>query len=240
MSIVFSDITNNLGLEQQVRSMARVDSTQWPTYKIVNSANNYLDKCAGYLIGSDRRFQWDDTNHTELPEGKRDLTVSVTDYSFLTDEQGNTILTLTKVELLTGGYYVPLQPVDKDDESYDANSFGQVSGTPSQYDKIADNVIRLDMIPTATVTNGLRFTFQRTPSYFTATDTTKAPGVAPILHRGFVIAGAYDCALTLGLQNLQPLSVEMAKEEKFMIDTYSSLRGMDNDKSIQPRSIRFR
>lgn len=239
MSTAFSDTVNNLGIVQQARSMGRVDATQWPTYKIVNSCNNYLDKVTGYAIGADRRFQWDDTNHTELPEGKRDLTVSVTDYSFLLDEQGNTILTLTKVEMLDGGYYRPLMPVDKSDANYDADSFGQVSGTPQYYDKIADNIIRLDMIPTATVTNGLRFTFQRTPSYFTASDTTKTPGVAPILHRGFVIASAYDIALTLGLQNVQLLAMEMKKEEDFMM-YYFSIRGMDNEMTLQPRGIRFR
>ena len=235
----FSESTNNTGIVQQVRDMTRTDSTQWPTSRIVNSCNNWLDKVTGYAIGADRRFQWDDTNHTELPEGVTNLTVSVTDYSFLTDEQGNTILTLTKVELLTGGYYQPLTPVDKNDESYDETSFGQVSGTPTQYDKIADNIIRLDKIPTASVTNGLRFTFQRTPSYFAATDTTKAPGVAPILHRGFVIASAYDAAMTLGLENLNALSVERDKELAFM-QTYFGNRGMDNVQVITPSCISFR
>ena len=235
----FSEAVNNTGIVQQTRDMARVDSTQWPTSRIVNSANNWLDKITGYAIGADRRFQWDDTNHTELPEGKRDLTVNVTDYSFLLDEQGNTILTLTGVDILTGGYYEPLQPVNRNDEDYDASSFGQVSGIPSQYDKIADNIIRLDDIPTATVTNGLRFHFQRTPSYFAGTDTTKAPGVAPILHRGFVIASAYDCALTLGLQNLQALSIEMQKEEQFMKEYFGN-RGMDNEQKIRPANICFR
>lgn len=234
----FSDTTNNTGILQQVRDMCRVDATQWPTARVVNSTNNWLDKVTGYAIGADRRFQWDDTNHTELPEGKTNLTVSVTDYSFLTDEQGNTILTLTKVELLDAGYYRPLQPVDKADESYD-ETFGQVSGTPTQYDKIADNIIRLDKIPTATVTNGLRFTFQRTPSYFAATDTTKSPGCAPILHRGFVIAGAYDCALTLGLPNLQALAVERDKELAFMEKIYG-IRGLDNEMNVTPRGISFR
>ena len=234
----FSEAVNNTGIVQQTRDMARVDSTQWPTSRIVNSANNWLDKITGYAIGADRRFEWDDTNHTELPEGKRDLTVSVTDYSFLLDEQGNTILTLTGVDILTGGYYEPLQPVNRNDEDYDS-SFGQVSGIPSQYDKIADNIIRLDAIPTATVTNGLRFHFQRTPSYFAGTDTTKAPGVAPILHRGFVIASAYDCALTLGLQNIQALSIEMQKEEQFMKEYFGN-RGMDNEQKIRPANICFR
>ena len=234
----FSETTNNTGIVQQVRDMCRVDSSQWPTSRIVNSANNWLDKVTGYAIGADRRFQWDDTNHTELPEGKRDLTVSVTDYSFLLDEQGNTILTLTKVEILNGGYYEELQPVDKSEDSYD-ESFGQVSGTPTQYDKIADNIIRLNAIPTATVTNGLRLTFQRTPSYFASTDTTKSPGVAPILHRGFVIAGAYDCALTLGLPNLQPLSVELQKETEFMLQYFAN-RGLDNEMALNPRGIRYK
>ena len=235
----FSEATNNTGIVQQVRDMARVDSTQWPTSRIVNSTNNWLDKITGYAIGADRRFQWDDTNHTELPEGKRDLTVNVTDYSFLTDEQGNTILTLTGVEMLEAGYYRPLLPVDKNEEDYDQDSFGQITGTPRYYDKIADNIIRLDAIPLATVSNGLRFTFQRTPSYFAGTDTTKAPGVAPILHRGFVIASAYDCALSLGLENREALFRDLQLEEQFMKEYFGN-RGMDNIQNIRPASISFR
>lgn len=236
MSTPFSDTVNNTGFVQQVRSMARVDSTQWPTWNIVNSLNNYKNKVAGYAIGADRRFRWDNTNHTELPEGTRDLDSGVADYSFLTDEQGNTILTLVKVELLSSGYYSPLEAVD--DATAD-DTFGQVSGNPTSYKKIADNVIRLDCIPTETITNGLRFTFQRTPVYFTADDTTETTGFAPILDRGFVIAGAYDVALTLGLENLQPLSVEHQKEEQAMRDYFGN-RGMDNDSRLTMRCVSFR
>src|SRR5574343_1021384 len=105
--MTFSDTVNNLGIVQQVRSLMRVDSTQWPTWQIVNSVNNYLDTVAGYLIGSDSRFQWDDTNHTKLPIGTTDLVANQSDYSFLTDEQNNKILTLTRIDILqaTGGDY---------------------------------------------------------------------------------------------------------------------------------------
>lgn len=204
--------------------MMRVDSTQWPTAKIVASTNNWLDAVTGYAIGADRRFQWDDTNHTKLPEGTTALTSGQADYSFLTDEQGNTILTLTGVSRLDNGKYIPLTAVDRSE--VDTSTFGTVSGTPTQYDKIADNIIRLDLSPTATVSAGLKFYFQRTPSYFVAADTTKAPGVAPLLHRGFVIASAYDGALTLGLANLQALSVEREREEKKMIEYF---RNRNND-----------
>lgn len=198
----------------------RVDSTQWATSKIVNSCNNYLDTVAGYAIGADGRFQWDDTNHTKLPEGTTALTINQSDYSFLTDEQGNAILNLLGVSILEDGKYKELTPVDR--SQIDTETFGTVSGTPTMYDKIADNIIRLDKLPPATVSAGLKFYFQRTPSYFAATDTTKQPGVPPLLHRGFVIAAAYDGALALGLNNLQPLSVEFEKEQKKMIDYFDN------------------
>lgn len=229
----FSETTNNTGIVQQTRDLMRVDSTQWATSKIVNSCNNWLDFVAGYAIGADRRLQWDDTNHTKLPEGTEQLTINVSDYSFLADEQSNKIVTLTGVYILQNGKYEKLDVVDRNDPDYDYATFGTESGTPTKYDKIADNIIRLDKLPTATVASGIKFTFQRTPSYFAATDTTKEPGCSPLLHRGFVIASAYDGALTLGLNNLQPLSVELEKEKSKVIQ-YFSRRNNDEKRRLTP------
>ena len=226
MSIVFS--ATNAGIAEQARSLAGVDSTQWPTQKVVNSSNNWHDLVTGYAIGADKRFQWDDTNHTKLPEGTAELTINVSDYSFLTDEQGNAIVTLTGISILQNGKYEPIVPVDRNDPDYDIANFGQNTGTPTSYDKIADNIIRLNFKPIATVASGIKFYFQRTGSYFTSSDTTKSPGVSPILHRGYVIASAYDIALTLGLANLQALGVERALEQAKMVD-YFTVRSRDED-----------
>lgn len=234
MSIAFSDTVTNLGIVQQSRGFMRVDSTQWPTSNIVNSCNNYLDKVAGYAIGADRRFQWDDTNHTRLPIGTTNLVASQSDYSFLTDEQGNSILNLTRIDCLdSNGVYRELRLIDQAQIPMALDEFNKAAGLPVWYDKIADNVIRLYPKPIASVTAGLKFYFQRTPSYFTASDTTKAPGVPPILHRGFVISSAYDGAITLGLPNLQPLSIEMIKEEKNMVEFFSN-RNTDDAKYVTP------
>ena len=231
--MVFSDSTNKLGIVEQTRSILRVDATQWPTWKIVNSVNNWLDMVTGYAIGADKRFQWDDTNHTDLPEGTADLTLNTSDFSFLTDEQNNKILTLLGVSRLDGGDYLPLTLVDRSDPSYDPATFGTDTGTPTEYDKIADNVIRLNRKVSSTVTNGLKFYFQRTPSYFAESDTTKTPGVSPLLHRGFVIASAYDGALSLGLQTLQALSVERQLEEEKM-KKHFAIRNKDAQTRFAP------
>lgn len=241
MSIQFSDTVNNTGILQQARKLMRVDSNQWPTVNVVNSANNWLDMVAGYAIGADKRFQWDDTNHTKLPIGTTDVNANQSDYSFLTDEQGNNIVTLTRVDMLyPTGVYGQLQLLDQSDlNGWGLDQLQSVTNLPLYYDKIADNVIRLYPKPSTLVTAGLKFYFQRTPSYFTASDTTKAPGVSPLLHRGFVIAAAYDGALTLGLPIQQALSVELQKEEKKMIQYFSD-RNNDDSKQMTMDQIAFR
>jgi len=236
MSTPFSDTVNNTGIVQQSRSLARVDATQWPTQKIANSANNWLDFLTGYAIGADTRFQWDDTNHLALPEGTVDLTADVSDYSFLTDEQGNSIITLIGLSRLEGTRYIPLKPVDRNDPFYHVESFGTVSGSPEQYDKIADNIVRLDKKSPTTIEGGLKFYFQRTPSYFDASSTTKSPGFSPLLHRGFIIASAYDIALTLGLPNLSALAVERQREEERVVG-YFAIRRQDETPVMKSRPI---
>ena len=241
--MTFSDSSTNLGIVEQVRGFARVDSTQWPTHKVVASCNNYLDFITGFAIGADKRFQWDDTNHTKLPIGTTNMVSGQSDYSFLTDEQGNTILTLTRIDMLlsNGTTWTTLTPIDQNDALFDSTGLQQAfptNTTPEFYDKIADNIIRLYATPNYSSTAGLKFYFQRTASYFTASDTTKAPGVPSLLHRGFVIASAYDCALTLGLKNLQALSVEMQREQQ-KVEQYFADRNQDTDCVMTNEPISF-
>lgn len=230
----FSNIDGS-GIVQQVRDMARVNSTQWETQKIVNSVNNWFDKVAGYAIGSDIRFQWDDTNHTKLPIGTTNIVGNQSDYSFLLDEQNNKIINLIRIDIKdSNGNWIKLTPIDEAEVKVALNEFEKTPGTPKYYDKIADNVIRLYPKPATSVTSGLKFYFQRTPSYFTSADTTKEPGVSPLLHRGFIIAGAYDACLSLGLAQLQPLSVELQKEEE-KLKAYFKGRNKDEKRGMTPQ-----
>ena len=79
MSIPFNNTTTGNGICQQARRIARVDANQWPIQNIVDSANNWLDFVTGYAIGADRRFQWDNTEHTKLPEGTTDIIANQVD-----------------------------------------------------------------------------------------------------------------------------------------------------------------
>jgi hypothetical protein len=121
------------------------------------------------------------------------------------------------------------------DRNYNSRSYGIISGTPNKYDKIADNIIRFDTEPTATdaSTYLIKYYFQRSPSYFAATDTTKEPGVANDLHRGFVVQSAYDIAFTLGLENVNTLAAELEREDQVMREYFES-RNTDEVKQVVP------
>lgn len=235
--MVFSDTSGGTGIVQQVRNLMRVDAVQYPTIRIVNSCNNWLDTVTGYAIGADRRFQFDDTNHSKLPIGTTDLVQNQSDYSFLTDEQGNSIINLSRIDILDpDDNYRKLDVINESDIDYALDEHMSTAGFPLAYDKIADNIIRLYPKPATAVTAGLKFYFQRTPSYFVEADTTKAPGVSPLLHRGFVIASAYDGAMTLGLENVQLLSVELQKEDLKM-QRYFGNRNTDEVPVMMPPQI---
>jgi hypothetical protein len=217
----------------QIRALARVDSTQWSDAKITLSTNNWMDKVVGYAIGADRRFRFDSTNHTKMPIGTTNINANQSQYSFLTDEQGNRILTLTGISRVVDGKETALTPVDFTDDRNKINGMRETPGTPMYYDKVSDNVIELLPTPDTTISGGLKFYFQRSPKYFLSNDTTTESGFATTLDRGFVIAGAYDAALALGLPNLQPLSVELARCEADL-KQYFDNRNEDEPAEVRP------
>jgi len=206
----------------QVRAITGADATQWSTDNIVNSINQWLDKVIGYGAGADKTYPIDDTNHTKLPIGQADLVANQDYYSFLTDEQGNKIIGLTRIDIKDdAGIWRQLQPIDQSIISPQAlNEFMKSPSNPIFYDKISDNVIKLYPASDTSVSGAIEYHFIRTPSYFTSSDTTKEPGFANELHRGGVINCAYDCAFALGLDNLNALAVERDKEDNKMAEYF--------------------
>lgn len=242
MALFFSSSGDNQGIVEQTRVFMRVDANQWLISKIVASVNNYLDLVTGYAIGADRRFQWDNTNQTDLPIGTTNLIANQANYSFLTDEDGNQIVTLTRIDIQDpNGVWRQLKLIDQTDiTGFGLDSTLATPTLPMYYDKIADNIIRLYPAPATSVTAGLKFYFQRTSPYFTAASTTQTTGFSALLDRGFIVAAALDGAGVLGLQTLSYLEGEMTKESQKMINYFARNRNNDDTMQITTNPIRFR
>lgn len=233
MAIQFS--LANYGIVEQTRKLSRFDAIQWPAANVANSCNNRLDKVMGYGIKMDKGFPLDDSNHPGLPIGTTATVEDQKEYSFLTDDYGNTITTLTRIDLLgADGIYHELKRINQGDIDGAIDEYQKTAGTPNEYMKLADNVIRLFPKPSTSIAAAIKYYFQRSPKYYVSGDTTKTTGFAPELDRGFVVESVYDAMLALGsAEDINKWAGELAKEDRKM-DIYFSGRNRDGVSRMTP------
>jgi len=236
----FSNTTTNDGIVQDVDFLVNSNRATFPLTSIASSANRASDEVVSIILGCDGRWQYDDTNYTDLPIGVTNLVANQQDYSFDPEQ-----IDVTRVEVKDpNGSWLFLTPMDQKDlnptsyaqlptgglggssvngYNYSLTDFMSVAGTPIYYDKIANSIF-LYPKPSYNSTGGLKVYFQRKPSYFASTDTTKQPGFAKHLHRiiSFKVAYDYAVAKLLAPNKIQSLSFEIQKMTQAIKDFYSS------------------
>lgn len=191
----------------------------------INQAKLKLDSV---VLGSDGQWQHDDYNFTDLPTITADLVAGQRKYTFETDEDGNRILEIHKLYILSNGVYVPLEAVNEIDTAniYDGQSS---TGTATSYGK-KGTVAILDLVPAANVSDGLKAEVTREGYYFTTTDTAKTGGYALY---DYVIADLacfeYGRFNTLSNTGLVAPYIQESMEE---VKDYFSRRNMDVSKRL--------
>lgn len=238
MSLAFNDTTTLKGLVQMYEreigaTRGTISSNTSLLKEFTADANLAMDDYVSMMIQVSGLWKGDDSNHTDYPEIYTDIVSGQRDYPFITDENGNVILDIYKVYLLTGGAYKLLEPGDVDTES-SASSFsdGQnATGIASKYDKVA-NVIRLDLTPTANVTDGLKVSINREGSYFVSTDTTKKAGFPGVHQKYFYLKPALDYARRNSLNSYPRIEGEVMKTER-EIKEYFNRRAKDENPKLK-------
>jgi len=186
----FSDSTNKLGIVEMVDFLCDSDSTSYPIAQKTREINSGYEDLIGQIISADGTWQWDDTNHTNLPRATGTLVEGQQNYNITT-----TFLEVTMVEILsktsTDGYYKikPLDHTELGDLSPEQYFGTESDGSPKKgevlyYDKTSQ-VFRLYYSPTAdnnTLAKGIRIWYKRTADLFAATDTTQVPGLPSTYH----------------------------------------------------------
>lgn len=187
--MTFNDTTNLNGLIQECETLVfggnygAISGNTNLLKTFTRLINNGLDETVGRLLGADGRWQYDDTNYSDYPIATTTLVDSQQDYVLDASH-----LKITGVEVLDseGNYYpiFPIDEVDLQDSGMATTEFMETAGLPMYYD-IKSNSIFLYPKPSSndvTTSNGLKVYYQREPSYFAYTDTTKKPGFASIFH----------------------------------------------------------
>lgn len=232
--MIYSNPTTKEGIVQECDFLVSSNENTYPIEEKTRNANRALDKTISLILSADGRWQFDDTNYTDLPIATTDLVMSQQDYSFSTD-----MIMVTRVELKDPqGNWRFLQPFDQKDlqpepaaslprggagivgSNYSLTDFMETPGTPAYYDKMATSVF-LYPKPNYNSTKGLKVFFQRQPNYFLTTDTTKEPGFAKHLHRYISLSMAHDYAVAKDLPKRNLLREEMLVMEKQIVETYA-------------------
>jgi hypothetical protein len=230
--MVFSNSSTKEGIVEEIDFLVNSNSDTYPIAQKTRNVNRALDDVVSTILGSDGRWQWDDTNYTTLPIGTADLISGQQDYTFESD-----YLVITRIEMKdSSGNWQLLRPFDQSDYSPQdtrqaLSDLDSTDSLPYHYDKIG-NSIMLYPATNYNSTGGLKAYFQRTAEYFTTSDTTKEPGFAPHLHRFLSLSAAYDYALAKGLEDKKnQLRQEMEQYRQKIVDFYS-YRPKDRPKRI--------
>jgi hypothetical protein len=166
------------------------------TMDINNALNQY------FILANSASGNWrpaDDTNQTKYPVIKTDIVSAQQDYSFTVDEQGNQILDIYKVRILNpdGINWTTLRQINQD--TITDGDLQTVTGSVPQGYYLTANGIFLVQKPNYSMTAGLEVWINRTPTYFTVSDTTKKAGLPWVHHEYLSIRPAYYYCAEKGL-----------------------------------------
>lgn len=199
-------------------------------------ANNALERVVSIINQSDGRWEFDDSNQTDLPIATATITTSQQDYTM-----DVTQLNVERVEVKdTQGKWQKLIPIDQAD-IYDQSitDFMSGGGVPVYYDKIGVSIF-LYPTPNYTQASSLKVYFSRPPVSILASDissTSTSPGFNKLYHDLIAYWVAYDYAMANGLPNANQLMVEIQRKEDALKEDYA-LRSKDEHLKLSARKIR--
>jgi hypothetical protein len=232
--MVFNDTATKLGLIQDVEqnvfgNYGDVSSNTNRLYDITARINRAYDKVASLIMGADGKWHWDDTNHTDLPIGSTNLVDGQRDYTMDVE-----FLDVLKVVVLdSAGNKTEIKPYGINDPvgGLEMEDLPVTEGIPHSYRKTGTTFM-LYPVPNYSVASGLIVYFQRKPSYFAHTDTTKAVGIPAIFHRYLSLEASLDYAISKQLTVKNDLAVRVKEMEDSITEWYAK-RAKDEQKFIR-------
>lgn len=221
----FSDTSTKQGLIQEIEFWTNLgdgvvsgDTTLLKQF--TNRLNRAYDSVLPLIMLMGDKMRWDDLNHTKHPIGTFNITSGTGDYELLSDEQGNSVLNITDLMILPSSSsteYAPLTRLTLDDPRALRAMSPNPSyvGIPSAFVE-KDNVVFFDVVPNYSATAGGKIFFERAPSYFAYTDTTKMPGIPSPFHPLLALHAAKDWLTVNKPENqvlIAEIKAEIAKQE---------------------------
>ncbi len=226
-------------LVHELWSLCDADINSYPLADATRRINAALEELIGEIINSDGTWEWDDTNHTDLPVGTGNLVADQSSYSFTSEYLE---VRQVKIKDQNGNWLPPLKPIDyRDFKDVSIEEYFETSGTPEYYDIVGDT-IRLYPAPATanvTATAGLKVNFSRSADLFTTSDTTQEPGLPSTHH----VLLAYMAAIPFCIgykKDRVPFYDKKVQEMKKTLLAFYARREKDKRKIMTTAPISFR
>lgn len=245
MARPFSDLSTNTGLiqlcEQHIfgdTGYGQISGNLQRLQQMTNNINEAYSQYVQLAIQSDGKWQFDDSNYTDYPIATTNLIQGQQDYQFLTS-----MVDILSIEILNpGGVWYTLGEVDEQELANDRVSMTQrfiVPSQPSWFNRTANSIFILPA-PNYSQTGGLKVKYQRPPSYFIYSDTSKVPGFTDLAHEYLSDYATYKYAIDHGMSLATPYRALLDGWEQVKIPNLYLKREKDSTKNFYPRFKRYR
>lgn len=221
----------------EARALCDADSTSYPDAILLRRVNQAYEEIVGKLLQVDGRWQFDDSNYTDMPIGTTNMVDSQQDYAF--DVR---FLSVERVECLdNAGIWHELTPIDKEDIDVAMSEYLKTPGMPVQYDKQGESIILYPAPSTAstTLTSGLKVHYQRTASIFTSAEVTtgtKTPGFPSPWHMILAYKAAIPFCMSYKKDRVTLYENQVDKMEKDLLK-HESKRSRDEETHITSETV---
>lgn len=228
--MVFSDTTNKNGIIQEIEFWtgigdAGISGDATLLKQMTSRVNQGFDRITPQLYAYSTHLKWDDQNNTDMPIGTFPLAAAQSDYTIAEDDNSLDILNIVGVQVLpsaTATLYNDVEIISLDDpramECLAPTS--TVTGPPTMV-VVRGNTLHFNSNPGYVNSAGGRILFEREPSYFASTDTTKEPGIPKPFHGVLPLYAAYDWLVVNKPSNdmlITRVEAQIAKREKALRD----------------------
>lgn len=203
----------------------KTNASSYPAADMLIDINTALNHVVSKINQCDDRWQWDDTNQTDLPIATTATVSGQKDYSLSTSH-----LTIDRVEIMdTAGNWTELNPIDQHDVKREALAqYLKTPGLPIEYDKIGSSIF-LYPTPNYSQAASIKIYFTRGPAEFTSAEVStgnKQPGFNTLFHDLIPLWVSYDYATINGLNSANGFFNAIQRKEQEMVDFYG-LRSRD-------------
>jgi hypothetical protein len=220
-------------LKTRVYFLTGTDVNSYSNANLTLAIGRALERVVSLINRSDSRWQWDDSNYSDLPSATLTITSGQQQYSLAT-----THLSIDRIEVKdSSGSWRKLAPIDqtlitRDREQALALGEGTPStgrtgayksgtGIPSEYDVRGINFF-LFPTPDFTQSASIHIYFTRVPLLFdyvtgqftdSTGSTASSPGFNSLFHDLIALWASYDYAFAFGKQNANAIFAEIVRKE---------------------------